>query len=695
MKYIKLALLLLGIIIMTNCSKNNVLLSEWDTPFQTPPFDQIEEADYLPALKEGLKQETKEIKKIIKNKETPSFKNTIEAYEATGQLLNKIASVFYSVRGTDATDVLDSIAKEFSPMQTKHHDDIMLNAKLFKKIKFVFDNTDRDSLTTEQNTLLDKVYGDFVRNGANLDKKQKEQLRKINEELSLLSLNFGQNVRDDGNEWELVLEETDLTGLPESIISAAANIATVRGHEGKWVITLDKPSWIPFLTYSDQRDLREKVFTAYINRGNNNNKYDNKEIIPKIVNLRIERANLLGYTTHADYVLERSMAKTAENVYDFLHQLWKPALNRAKAEAYDYQSMIYKDGGSFKLEPWDWWYYAEKVRVAKYDLDDNELRPYFTVDNVRDGAFWLATQLFGITFEERFDIPKYFEEVKTFEVKEADGTHIGILYTDYHPRKGKGVGAWCGGFRDQSNRNENWVYPLVTNVGNFTNAVDGKPALLSLDEVETLFHEFGHALHGLLSNHTYTNYTMPRDFVEFPSQIMENWAVEPEVLKHYALHYETGEPIPDELITKIQNASLHNQGFATVEYLAASFLDMDWHTLAATNNWDPIEFEKASMTKIGLIPEIIPRYNSYYFKHIFAGWAYSAGYYSYIWSAILDSDGFQYFKDSGDLFNRQIAEKYRKYALGLSGTEDAAETYRKFRGKDPEIEPLLIKRGLK
>ncbi|MFC1566174.1 M3 family metallopeptidase, partial [Candidatus Neomarinimicrobiota bacterium] len=561
MKNIKL-LIILVVIIITACStnKNNPFFNEWDTPFQTPPFGEIKEAHYMPALMEGLEREKHEIDNIIKNSHTPTFENTIETFEASGQFLGMVTNVFYSIQGTDATDALDSIEIEFSPISTKHNDDITLNTKLFEKIKYVYDNAERTSLTTEQNTLLDKIYGDFVRNGANLNEEEKSELRKINEELSLLTLNFGQNVRNDGNEWEIVLEDSDLEGLPESVKLAAANIASDRGHEGKWVITLDKPSWIPFLTYSTRRDIREKVFTAYINRGNNNNKYDNKENIPEIVNLRIKRANLLGYTTHADYVLERSMAKTAENVYDFLDQLWKPALNRAKAEAYDYQSMIYKDGGNYKLEPWDWWYYAERIRKDKYDLDDNELRPYFDVENVRNGAFWLANQLFGITFEERTDIPKYHNEVKTYEVKEADGSHIGILYTDYHPRKGKGVGAWCGGFREQSNRNGNWVYPLVTNVGNFTNAVDDKPALLSLDEVGTLFHEFGHALRGLLSNHFYTNYTMPRDFVEFPSTIMENWATEPEVLKHYALHFETGEPIPDELINKIQKASLHNQG---------------------------------------------------------------------------------------------------------------------------------------
>ena len=697
MNRFKLLLIFIGILIMA-CSNqnNNPFFNEWETPFQVPPFDQIEETHYMPALLEGLDRESKEIDEIVNNSDTPTFQNTIEAYEATGQFLDRVSSVFYSVRGTDANDNLDNIAQEFSPISTKHNDDIILNAELFEKIKYVYDNTDRGVLTVEQNTLLDKIYGDFVRNGANLNDEEKSELRIINEDLSLLTLNFEQNVRNDGNEWELVLEDSDLEGLPESVKLAAANIATDRGHDSKWVITLDKPSWIPFLTYSTRRDLRERVFTAYINRGNNNNDYDTKKSIPQIVNLRIKRAHLLGYNTHAEYVLKRSMAKSADNVYDFLDKLWKPALNQAKAEAYDLQSIIYADGDNFKLEPWDWWLYSERVRKENYDLDDNELRPYFDVDNVRNGAFWLANQLFGITFEERTDLPKYFDEVKTFEVKEADGSHIGILYTDYHPRKGKSVGAWCGGFREQSNRNDNWVYPLVTNVGNFTSPVGDKPALLSFDEVETLFHEFGHALHGLLRNRVYTNQTMPRDFVEFPSQIMENWASEPEVLKHYAFHYETGEPIPEELISKIQNALLHNQGFETVEYLAASFLDMDWHTLSEVNDRDPIEFEKASMEKIGLIPAIIPRYNSYYFNHIFSSVVgYSSGYYSYIWAAILDADAFQYFKDSGDLFNKEIAAKYRKYALGLSGTEDAAEIYRKFRGKDPEIEPLLIRKGLK
>lgn len=695
MNNIKLLSIFIGIVIMACATNNNnPFFNEWDTPFQVPPFDQIEEAHYMPGFLEGLDKENKEIDKIIKNTASPTFENTIEVFEASGQLLNKVRSVFDNISGTDANETLDSIALELSPILSKHNDDILLNEALFNKIKMVYDNLDRSKLTVEQNTLLEKIYKDFVRNGANLSSVKKDELRQINEELSLFALEFGQNIRDESNNWVLVLNKDDLTGLPEEVKTAAAKLAEQRDYTDKWIITLDKPSWIPFLQYSDRRDLRKKVFTAYTKRGDNNNEFDNKIRIQKIVKLRVKRAHLLGYKTHADYVLERSMAKNPENVYDLLNQLWKPALNRAKMEAAEFQAMIDRDGGDFKLKSWDWWYYSEKVRREKYDIDEMQLKPYFEVNNVREGVFWLANKLFGITFEERDDLPIYHSEVKTFEVKEADGTHIGILYTDYHPRKGKQVGAWANSFRPQSNRNNQWITPVIVNVGNFTAPIGDVPALIRFSEVETLFHEFGHALHSLLRNRTYTNQTMPRDFVEFPSQVMENWASEPEVLKNYAFHYQTGEPIPDELIEKLHNSRLHNQGFATVEYLAASFLDMDWHTLFDTEDRDPIIFEEAALKRIGLIPEIVTRYRSPYFNHVFS-WGYSAGYYSYIWSAVLDADAFQYFKDSGDIFNKEIAIKYRKYVLGLSGTEDAAETYRKFRGKDPEIEPLLIRRGLK
>jgi peptidyl-dipeptidase Dcp len=674
-------------------SINNPFFTEWDTPFQVPPFDQIEDHHFMPALLKGIEMEKDEIEEIINNTETPTFANTIEALEKTGQFLTKVENVFYNLSGSIATDELDQIARDYEPTITKHRDNIVLNVVLFDKIKTVYETVDRNDLTVEQNTLLEKTYMDFIRNGANLDKDKKEKLRAINEELSLLTLEFGQNIRKENNTWTLVLEsEDDLIGLPESVAAAAADLAEDKGHNGKWVITLDKPSWIPFLQYSERRDLREIVLKAYMNRGNNDDETDNKDHIKKIVDLRIKRANLLGYGSHAEYVLERNMAKNSESVYSLLQQLWEPALNRAKAEAKEYQEMIYQDGHDYKLQPWDWWYYAEKIRQEKYDLDDNLLRPYFEVNKVVDGVFDVTNKLYGLIVKERTDIPVYHEDVQTYEIQEADGTHIGIFYTDYHPRKGKDVGAWSSTFRSQSNRDDNWVTPVVVNVGNFTRPTDTQPALLTMDEVETLFHEFGHALHSLLRDRVYTNQLIPRDFVELPSQIMENWAVEPVVLKEYALHYETGEPIPDELIEKMQNARLHNLGFETVEYLAACLLDMDWHTLTETDGIDPLIFEENSQAAIGLIPEIESRYRSTYFNHVFS-WSYSAGYYSYIWAEVLDADAFNAFKQT-DLFNQDLAQKFRKYVLGLSGTDDIMELYRQFRGQDPDIQPLLERRGL-
>jgi len=671
----------------------NPFYSEWDTPFQVPPFDQIEDAHFMPALMKGIELEKVEIDAIINNADALTFENTIEALEKTGQFLTKVENVFYNLSGSIATDTLDQIARDYEPLSTKHRDDIILNVSLFEKIKAVHNTIDKNTLTVEQNTLLEKTYKDFVRNGANLDESQKAELRQVNEELSLLTLEFGQNVRKENNTWTLVLDsEDDLTGLSESIKAAAADIAEEKGHVGKWVITLDKPSWIPFLQYSERRDLRELVLTAYMNRGNNNDETDNKNRIKKIVNLRIKRANLLGYDSHSEYVLERNMAKNSENVYSLLQQLWEPALNRAKAEATEYQAMINQEGYDYNLQPWDWWYYSEKIRQEKYALDDNLLRPYFEVNNVVNGVFSVTNKLYGLIIKERTDIPVYHEDVKTYEVQEADGTHIGIFYTDYHPRKGKDVGAWSSTFRSQSNRTGNWINPVVVNVGNFTKPTDTQPALLTMDEVETLFHEFGHALHSLLRNRIYTNQLIPRDFVELPSQIMENWAVEPLVLKEYALHYETGEPIPDEIIEKLQNARLHNQGFEAVEYLAACLLDMDWHILTNASEIDPLEFEDNSLTAIGLIPEIESRYRSTYFNHIFS-WGYSSGYYSYIWAEVLDADAFNAFKQT-DLFNQELAGKFRKYLLGLSGTDDTMKLYRQFRGQEPEIQPLLNRRGL-
>ncbi len=692
-KYQLISILIAGVIIMSCNSTDNPLFSEWDTPFQVPPFDLIKVEHYLPALKEGIERQKVEIAAIVNSSEQPDFSNTIAAFEASGQFLKRVENVFNNISGTDATDELDKIKETFSPIKSDHRSDILLNEKLFARIKVVYEKTDRERLTVEQNTLLNKIYQDFSRNGANLELQDKQELRKINAELALLKMEFGQNIRKENNNWEIVLEnEADLAGLPERVRQSAAQLANERNQPGKWLFTLDKPSWIPFLQYSQRRDLREKIYRAYINRGDNNDHLDNKERLVKIINLRIRRSELLGYDTYADYVLERSMAGNPKAVYDLLDKLWQPALKRAQTEATEFQQLIDQEGGGFKLQSWDWWYYSEKIRQAKYDLDETQLRSYFEINNVLQGAFLVANRLFGITFTELTDLPIYHPEVKTFEVKEADGKHLGILYTDYHPRQGKQVGAWCSSFRSQSNRDNEWVNPVAINVCNFSRPTGELPALLSFYEVTTLFHEFGHALHGLLRNRVYTNQLMPRDFVELPSQIMENWAMEPEVLRDYAIHYETGEVIPEKLIEKITESRLHNQGFEMVEYLAASFLDMDWHTLTDVVTRDPIEFENASFVKMGLMPEIISRYRSPYFNHIFSG-GYSAGYYSYIWAATLDADAFQAFKDT-DLYNPELAAKYRKYILGLSGTEDVALTYRRFRGRDAEIEPLLLRRGL-
>jgi peptidyl-dipeptidase Dcp len=675
---------------------SNPFYSEYNTPFATPPFDKIKLEHYMPAFKDGIKKEDEEINTIVSNPQVPTFENTIEALEKTGELLDKVNYVFSNMSSANTNDDLQAIAKEVSPILSKHSDDIQLNAQLFQRVKTIYKQKDDLNLNTEQAKLLEKYYKNFVRGGANLGEDQKQEFREINEELSLLNLQFGENVLKEDNKFELVIDKRDdLAGLPETVIIAAAESAKERGHNGKWVFTLHKPSLIPFLQYSEKRELREKMYTGYINRGNNSDEWDNKSILSKIVNLRLRRANMLGYKTHADYVLEENMAKNAENVYRLLDQLWKPALAMAKKEVKEMQKLIDAEGQNFKLHAWDWWYYAEKLKKVKYDLDEEMLRPYFQVEKVRKGAFDVATKLFGITFTERKDIPIYHEDVTVYEVKEADGSHIGILYTDYFPRASKRGGAWMNEYRAQSNLDGNKITPLIVNVGNLSKPTADKPALISFDETLTLFHEFGHALHGLLTNCTYpilSGTNVARDFVELPSQIMENWASEPEVLRSYARHYQTDKPIPEDLIAKIEKSGKFNQGFATVEYLAASYLDMDWHTLGKEKDINPLKFEDESMNKIGLIPEIVSRYRSYYFRHIFSG-GYSSGYYSYIWAEVLDADAFQAFKETS-LFDRKTAQSYRTNILARGGTEDPMVLYKRFRGAEPKIEPLLERRGL-
>lgn len=697
MKQLLFYLLITGVLTMISAQNSNPFFEEWTTPFGTPPFDKIKNEHYMPAFKAGIEEQNKEIEAIVNNSEEPTFDNTIVELEYSGSLLTKVSRVFFAMTEAMTNDELQAITKEVSPMLSKHNDDINLNPELFARIKSVYENKDKFDLNTEQEKLLEEYYKGFVRGGANLPEDKKEEFREINKELSLLSIQFGENVLKETNKFEMVLDESDLDGLPENVVAMGADEAKSRGYDGKYVYTIQRTSMYPFLTYSTHRDLREKVYKAYINKGDNNDELDNKKIASKMAALRVKRAHLLGYPSHAAFVLEEQMAKTQENVYDLLNKVWEPTLKVAKKERDDMQQMIKDEGNDFELEGWDWWYYSEKVKKAKYNLDENELRPYFEVTNVIKGVFDLSTRLWGITFEERNDIPKYHPDVKTFEVKDKDGSHLAILYTDYFPRDSKRGGAWMDVFVKQHvDKDGNFVAPIIYNVGNFSKPTAGKPALLSLDNVETLFHEFGHALHGMLAHTVYPSLSgtsTPRDFVEFPSQVMENWCMYPDVLKNYAFHYETGEVIPDALIQKITNSSKFNQGFATGEYLAAAFLDMDWHTLTDTVQRDVMEFENASMKKIGLIKQIAPRYRTTYFNHIFSG-GYSAGYYSYIWSNVLDADAFAAFVESGDVYNQEIASKYRKYILSKGGTEDAMKLYKEFRGKEPSIEPLLEKRGL-
>jgi peptidyl-dipeptidase Dcp len=692
---ILLVLVLSGLQI-SQCTRQNenALLTEWKTPYETPPFDQIKNEHFLPAIEEGMRIEKEEIKTIVSNPEAPTFENTIAALEKSGELLSRVNRVFGALNGANTNEELQNISKTTAPMLSKHRDDISLNPELFDRIKQIYDHKEVLNLNEEEMIVLDNYYKDFVRSGALLNEEDKEKLRAINEELSNLYVQFRQNHLNQTNAVCLIIEnKDDLAGLPENVIKAAAETAKSRDLEGKWAFTLQKPSFIPFLQYSEKRELREIVLKAYMNRGNNDDESDNKKIISRIAALRVKRANLLGYETHADYVLERNMAQNPENVYKFLNQLWKPALRRARMEAADMQKMIEKEGHNFKLAAWDWWYYAEKVKKEKYALDDAMVRPYFKMENVRKGAFDVAEKLYGIKFIPRNDIQVYQPDVDVFEVQEADGNHIGIFYTDYYPRDGKRSGAWSSSFRSQSNMDGNYITPLVFNVGNFSKPTADKPALLSIDEVNTLFHELGHALNSLFGNTVYSgSRRVPRDFVELPSQVMENWAMDPEVLKTYAFHYKTDEPIPDEMVAKLYNARLFNQGFETVEYLAASFLDMDWHMLKDTVEVDAAEFEKQSLANIGLVPEIESRYQSTNFGHIFSSGGYSSGYYSYIWAAVLDADAFQAFKET-DLFNRELAASFRENVLSRGATDMMAQ-YVKFRGAEPKVDALLERRGL-
>lgn len=682
----------------THLDMNNPFFAKPETPYNVPAFDRLKTEHFIPAFEEGMKQQKQEVEAIATNRQQPTFENTIEALDYSGELLNEVSAVFFNMCETNNSDAMNAVAEEISPKLSAHSDDIYLNEALFKRVKAVYDQKEELGLEAEQSRLLEETYKEFVRGGANLPVDRQERFRSINEQLSVLTLKFGNNVLAATNAYKMVIEnKADLKGLPESVIAAAAATANESAEtKGKWVFTTHNPSLLPFLQYADNRQKREELWTAYAQRCSGG-AYDNTEIIRQIVALRAERARLLGFKTHADYVLDDCMARTPKAVYDLLMQVWNPALQKAREEAAEYQQLIRKEGGSFDLQPWDWRYYAEKVRKAKYDLNDEEIRPYFQLEHVRDGVFMLANRLYGLTFKENRKIPVYHPEAVAYEVYDGAAV-IGVLYLDYFTRDSKRSGAWMTEFRGQYQTEDGQnVMPVISLVFNFPRPVGKQPSLLNFDEAETFFHEFGHGLHGLLSKCHYRSLAgtnVSRDFVELPSQIMENWASHPEMMRIYARHYQTGDTIPEKLIAKIQAASNYGQGFINTELIAASLLDMDYHTLEKADIKDPLAFEDAAMTKYGLIPSIISRYRSPYFQHIFTSSSgYSAGYYSYTWSAVLDADAFEMFKEKG-IFNREVATAFRKNILERGNTDDPAVLYRNFRGQDPRIEPLLRNRGL-
>lgn len=676
----------------------NPFLSEYNTPFGVPPFDQIKPEHYKPALLQGMEEQKKEIEAIVNQRSMPDFENTIAVLDRSGALLNKVAYVFYAQSAACADDEIQALSTEIAPLMAQHSDDINLNPRLFERVKQVYERKADFNLNHEQERLLEKTYRDFVRGGANLDSTKQARLRQLNGEISVLEQTFSQNMLKETNDFKLVIDKKeDLAGLPQALVDNAAATAKAQGMEGKWVFTLHNPSVMPFLQYADNRDLREKIFKGYTNRGNNNNDADNKQVVRSLMQKRLEKAQLMGYKDYAAYVLEDRMAKNSENVYGLLDAVWTPALDKAKEELNDIRAEIKKEGKDFEPEAWDWSYYFEKAKKAKFNFDENQLRPYLPLDQVREGVFYVANKLYGITFTQLKDIPLPHPDAMAFECKDKDGSHLGVLYMDFFPRASKGGGAWCTTYRDQSYDEEGKkITPVVSIVCNFTPAADGQPALLSADEATTLFHEFGHALQALFQDvHYRGTASVPRDFVELPSQINEHWAFEPEVLKVYAKHYKTGEVIPAELIDKLDKSGKYGQGFASVERVAASYVDMGAHVLTAVpDDLDVIKFESDLLNKRGLIKQIHPRYHITYFAHTMGG-GYTAGYYGYMWAEVLDADAYQAFKESGDIFNQELAGKFRQYILTPGGIDDAMDMYKNFRGKEPATDALLHNRGLK
>jgi peptidyl-dipeptidase Dcp len=690
--------LMIGLTLMGNAKTNNPFFEPYANKYGAPPFDKIKNEHYMPAFREGIKQHQAEINAIANNPKPATFANTIAAIDFSGDLLKKVSSVFFNLYSSNTNEGMEKIANEITPILSEHNDNIYLNNKLFARVKKLYTNRTKLGLSDEQIRLLEKYYRGFIRSGAALNPTQKAKLREINKELGLAQIAFGQNVLAETNSFKkFVTNEADLAGLPESVRQAAAEEAKEAGKAGQWLFTTHKASFIPVLQYSENRELRKELLLAYSTRANQDNANDNKVVINKIMKLRTQKAQLLGFATSADFILDDTMAKTPKAVYDLLQTVWTPALAKAKEEAAELQKLMDAEGKGEKLEAWDWWYYSDKLRKAKYSLDEEALKPYFKLENVRQGVFDLASKLYGLKFEKLKDMPVYDPDVEVFKVTDAKNALIGILYTDYFPRAGKRAGAWMNNIVDQYKKNGINNRPIICNVGNFTKPTSDKPSLLNMDEVETLFHEFGHALHGLLTQCTYPSLSgtnVSRDFVEMPSQVMENWCWEPQVMQTYAKHYITGAPMPKELMDKIQLAGTFNQGFINTELLSASLLDMDYHMIKDTANFDVNAFEKASLDKMGMIPQIIVRYRSSYFNHIFSG-EYCAGYYSYTWAAVLDADAFQAFKETGDIYNPKVANAFRTKLLERGDSEDPMKLYRDFRGTNPNPDALLKKRGLK
>ena len=682
------------ILSITSCSEKqagNPLLEHFTTPHQTPPFDRIETRHYEPAFDRAIEEAKQEIKAISTSAEAPDFENTIVALDQAGEKLSTISSIFFNLNSACTNEEMQQIAQRISPKLTEYGNSVYMNPELFARVKKVYESRDRQSLTPEQSTLLEDTWKSFIKGGANLESAAQKRFQEIAMELSQLGLKFDENTLAETNGFTLhITDEKDLAGLPEGAVEMAAMTAKEKELEG-WLFTLHAPSYIPFMKYADNRELREKMYRAYASRGNRDNQYDNKEVIRKMVTLRLEKAQLLGYPTYAEYVLTDRMAQNTEMVNTFLGQLLAASHPHALAEKQEVEEFARRQGFKGELQRWDWAYYSNKLKQEKYALDDEMLKPYFKLENVREGAFAVANKLYGITLNKLEGIPTYHPDVEVFEVKDADGSQLGIFYVDYFPRSGKSGGAWMSNYREQQGATR----PLVCNVCSFTKPVGDTPSLLTMDEVETLFHEFGHALHGLLTKCEYkgtSGTNVVRDFVELPSQINEHWATEPEVLKMYAKHYQTGEVIPDEIIEKILKQKTFNQGFMTTELLAAAILDMNLHMITDVKNLDMLAFEKEAMDKLGLIPEIAPRYRVTYFNHIIGG--YAAGYYSYLWANVLDNDAFEAFKEHG-IFDKNTADLFRYNVLEKGDSEDPMILYKNFRGAEPSLEPLLKNRGMK